>query len=27
VYAVPWSDEPDAIVADVALDAGPRPAR
>lgn len=27
VYAVAWSDEPDAIVADVALDAGPRPAR
>ncbi|MFF2267947.1 MerR family transcriptional regulator [Cellulosimicrobium cellulans] len=27
VYAVPWSDEPDVVVADVALAAGPHPAR
>ncbi|WP_353708142.1 MerR family transcriptional regulator [Cellulosimicrobium sp. ES-005] len=27
VYAVPWSDEPDAVVAEVALAVGPGPAR
>ena len=27
VYAVPWSDDPDVVVADVALAVGPGPAR